>query len=71
MLLRLYYLYSKSPKKCQELTDIVEDLKEAYEFPKDGNFQFGLKVEDGLVTSEKHSRGLLTDSVLISIILQL
>jgi len=27
MLLRLYYLYSKSPKKSHELADIVEDLK--------------------------------------------
>lgn len=37
MLLRLYYLYSKSPKKCRELTDIVEDLEEVFEFPKGGN----------------------------------
>ena len=37
MLLRLYYLYSKSPKKCRELADIVEDLKEMFEFPKGGN----------------------------------
>ena len=37
MLLRLYYLYSKSPKKCRELADIVEDLKEIFEFPKGGN----------------------------------
>ena len=28
MLLRLYYLYRKSPKKSQELTTIVEELKE-------------------------------------------
>ena len=27
MLLRLYYLYEKSPKKCRELEDIVADLK--------------------------------------------
>lgn len=36
MLLRLYYLYSKSPKKCRELTDLVEHLKEVFEFPKHG-----------------------------------
>ena len=34
MLLRLYFLYSKSPR---ELSDIVEDLKEVFEFPKGGN----------------------------------
>ena len=27
MLLRLYYLYEKSPKKCRELDDIVTELK--------------------------------------------
>ena len=37
MLLRLYYLYSKSPKKCCELADIVEDLEVVFEFPKGGN----------------------------------
>lgn len=37
MLLKLYYLYEKSPKKCRELTDIVNDLKEVYEFPEGGN----------------------------------
>ena len=25
MLLRLYYIYEKSPKKCRELEDIVRD----------------------------------------------
>ena len=29
MLLRLYYLYEKSPNKCRELEDIVADLKGA------------------------------------------
>ena len=28
MLLKLYYLYEKSPKKCRELTEVVSDLKE-------------------------------------------
>ena len=37
MLLRLYFLYSKSPKKTRELSDTVEDLKEVFEFPKGGN----------------------------------
>lgn len=37
MLLRLYYLYEKSPKKSRELEDIVTDLKEVYEFPDGGN----------------------------------
>lgn len=27
LLLRLYYLYEKSPKKCCELEDVVSDLK--------------------------------------------
>ena len=37
LLLRLYYLYEKSPKKTRELTSIVEDLKEAFDFPGTGN----------------------------------
>ena len=37
MLLRLYYLYEKSPKKCRELSDVVTDLKEVFDFPDGGN----------------------------------
>ena len=37
MLLRLYYLYEKSPKKCRELSELINDLKEVYEFPEGGN----------------------------------
>lgn len=37
MLLRLYSLYSKSPKKLRELADLVSDLKEVFEFPEGGN----------------------------------
>ena len=37
MLLCLYYLYSKSPKKLRELGDIVSDLGEVFELPKGGD----------------------------------
>ena len=37
MLLRLYYLYEKLPKKIRQLGDIVNDLKEVFEFPTGGN----------------------------------
>ena len=37
MLLHLYYLYAKSPKKSRELADIVEDLKEVWEFSAGGD----------------------------------
>ena len=36
MLLRLYYLSEKSPKKCRELEEIVNDLKECLQFEDDG-----------------------------------
>ena len=36
LLLRLYYLYEKSPKKCRELEDIVTDLKECLSFDDAG-----------------------------------
>ncbi len=35
MVLRMYYLYSKSPKKCRE------DLNEVFKFPKGGNLPVG------------------------------
>jgi len=37
MLLHLFYLYEKSPKKTRELEEVVKDLREVYEFPKSGN----------------------------------
>ena len=37
MLLRLYYLYEKSTKKCRDLSDFVGDLKEVYKLPEGGN----------------------------------
>ena len=37
MMLRLYYLYKKSPKKTGELMLIVEDLKEVFQFPDSRN----------------------------------
>ena len=37
MLLRLYLLYTKSPKKAQELSDIASDLKEVFKLPKGGD----------------------------------
>ena len=37
MLLRLYYLYEKSPKMCRELLDLVIDLKEVFVLPEGGN----------------------------------
>lgn len=35
MLLRLYFIYEKSPKKCCELSEIVADLKEFLSFDSD------------------------------------
>ncbi len=36
LLLRLYYLYEKSPKRCRELSDLMDDLKEVYKLPEEG-----------------------------------
>ena len=35
-LLRLYYHYEKSPKKCRELEEIIADLKECMSFDDAG-----------------------------------
>ena len=32
MLLRLHYIYEKSPKKCRELEDVIRELKQCVEF---------------------------------------
>ena len=32
MLLRVYYVYKKSPKKCREINDIITDLQEYIQF---------------------------------------
>ena len=37
MLLRLYYVYEKSPKKSRELESIVSDLEQAFDLAKGGN----------------------------------
>ncbi len=36
LLLRLYYLYEKSPQRCRELSDLMDDLKEVYKLPEEG-----------------------------------
>ena len=35
-LLRLYYLYEKSPKKCRELEEVIKDLRECLSFDDAG-----------------------------------
>ena len=37
MILRLYYVYEKSPKKYRELDSIVGDLKQAFNLAEGGN----------------------------------
>ena len=37
MLLRLFYLYERSPKKARELEEVVKELQVVFEFPKSGN----------------------------------
>ena len=41
VLLCLYYLYAKSPKKFRELAKIVEDLKEVWELSGSGDLRIG------------------------------
>ena len=36
MLLRLYYIYEKSPKKCRELEEIITDLQRYIQFDDAG-----------------------------------
>ncbi len=49
MLLRLFYLYTKSPKKSAQLHEIVKELEGAYHYPKG---LFDVKALVGLPTSE-------------------
>ena len=52
MLLRLYYLYEKSPKKCRELLDLVIDLKKVFVFPEGGNLP--VRAQGSRWISHKH-----------------
>ena len=36
MLIKLYYLYKKSPKKCRELTEMISDLQDCLVFDDGG-----------------------------------
>lgn len=36
MLLKLYYMYEKAPKKCRELEEVVSDLKECISIDEGG-----------------------------------
>ena len=36
MLLRLYYIYEKSPKKCRELEDVIVELRKCVAFDDEG-----------------------------------
>ena len=36
MMLRLYYLYKNSPKKCRELEHVISNLRECVEFESSG-----------------------------------
>lgn len=36
LLLRLYYIYENSPKKCRELAEIANDLRQFFEFDDGG-----------------------------------
>jgi len=37
MLLRLFYIYERSPKKSRNLIGVIEDLRQVFEFPKGGD----------------------------------
>ena len=52
LLLRLYYIYEKSPKKCRELEGIVVELKaclEPAEMPRKGEHVPCVRAEHGLL----------------------
>ena len=62
MLLRLYYLYEKSPKKIRELGEI-EDLKHVLNSQRVVIFLFAHRGPGGLTTSVKHCSVLLIGMV--------
>ena len=59
MLLRLYYLYQNSPKKCQELNSIIDDLKEVFCLPKGEPYLSDAKAPGGSLTNVRHYKGWL------------
>lgn len=57
MLLRLYYLHEMSPRKWCELSDLVDNLKEVFEFPEGGNLPYKLTEVSRLHTNDELYRG--------------
>ena len=62
MLLRLYYLYEKSPRKCRELSDLVDDLKDCLNFPKEVIYLCEPTEIAGLHTNGRLCRELWIDT---------
>ena len=58
MLLRLFYIYEKSPKKSHELTNIVDNLQGVFEFPRGGHLPVRLHGTRW-ITQEKSSSACL------------
>ena len=53
MLMHVYYIYKKSPKKCRELEEIVTSLKQCLDdgdIPDKGNKPIWLVALDSLIT---------------------
>ena len=66
MLLKLYCVHAKSPKKSHELTNIVSDLQEVFEFPKGGDLPVFICQNSACTFSnpglnKTHCNGLLSN----------
>ena len=53
-LIKLYYMYEKSPKKCRQLEEIICDLKDCLKFDDKGVSQYEQVVQGGLCTNSEH-----------------
>ena len=67
MLTCLFYLYSKSPKKCREIQDIITDLKQCLTFDDNGikpkRASYGVYVQPEVWPSSVPVNRLLRDVV--------
>ena len=70
MLLRLYLIHAKSPKKSRELSDIASDLKEFFELSKGGNLPVQFQGSQWISHKRSALQRLLTVMAPTSITLQ-
>ena len=69
LLLCLYYIYEKSPKKSRDITTLIDDLKEVYHFLKGGSIPIRCQGTKWISYKRKALPHIVADMVHVLLIL--